>query len=84
LTNFVCDGQYQEGLNRILRTYLTNLDQTEQPGVWVSGFYGSGKSHLVKMLQYLWTDFAFPDGAKARGLTKSPQNVKDNLKELST
>src|SRR5712692_1758165 len=43
LTNFVCDGQYQEGLNRILSTYLTNLDQTEQPGVWVSGFYGSGK-----------------------------------------
>lgn len=84
LTNFVCDGQYQEGLNRILRTYLTNLDQTEQLGVWVSGFYGSGKSHLVKMLQYLWTDFAFPDGAKARGLTKLPQDATDNLKELST
>jgi hypothetical protein len=84
LTNFVCDGQYQEGLNRILRTYLTNLDQTEQPGVWVSGFYGSGKSHLVKMLQYLWTDFEFSDGAKARGLAKLPQDVTDNLKELST
>lgn len=84
LTNFVCDGQYQEGLNRILTTYLTNVNQTEQPGVWVSGFYGSGKSHLVKMLQYLWTDFEFLDGAKARGLAKLPQAVKDNLKELST
>jgi hypothetical protein len=83
LTNFVCDGQYQEGLNRILRTYLTNLDQTEQPGVWVSGFYGSGKSHLVKMLQYLWTDFEFSDRAKARGLAKLPQDATDNLKELS-
>ena len=82
LTNFVCDGQYQEGLNRILRTYLTNLDQTEQPGVWVSGFYGSGKSHLVKMLQYLWTDFEFPDGAKARGLARLPQDTKDYLKEF--
>ncbi|MBI3303672.1 MAG: hypothetical protein HYZ72_16530, partial [Deltaproteobacteria bacterium] len=51
LTNFVCDGQYAEGLSRILTTYLTNLNQTEQPGVWVSGFYGSGKSHLVKVLQ---------------------------------
>jgi hypothetical protein len=83
LTNFVCDGQYQEGLNRILRTYLTNLDQTEQPGVWVSGFYGSGKSHLIKMLQYLWTDFEFPDGAKARGLARLPQDTKDLLTELS-
>jgi hypothetical protein len=83
LTNFVCEGQYAEGLTRILTTYLGHLDQSEQPGVWVSGFFGSGKSHLVKMLQYLWTDFSFADGAKARGLTKLPDGVKDSLKELS-
>ena len=83
LTNFVCDGQYAEGLSRILSTYLGHLDKTEQPGVWVSGFFGSGKSHLVKMLQYLWTDFEFPDGAKARGLAKLPTGVKDLLKELT-
>ena len=83
LTNFVCDGQYAEGLSRILRTYLDHLDKSEQPGVWVSGFFGSGKSHLVKMLQYLWTDFEFEDGAKARGLAKLPTGVKDLLKELT-
>ena len=83
LTNFVCDGQYAEGLSRILSTYLGHLDKTEQPGVWVSGFFGSGKSHLVKMLQYLWTDFEFEDGAKARGLAKLPMGVKDLLKELT-
>ena len=83
LVNFVCDGQYAEGLTRILHTYLGHLDKPEQPGVWVSGFFGSGKSHLVKMLQYLWTDFEFPDGARARGLAKLPTGVKELLTELT-
>ncbi len=83
ITNFVCDGQYADGLARILSTFLGHLDKPEQPGVWVSGFFGSGKSHLVKMVQHLWTDFEFPDGAKTRGLAKLPTAVKDLLKELS-
>ena len=50
LETFVCDGQYEKGMAHILDTYLKNVNQTQQPAVWVSGFYGSGKSHLVKML----------------------------------
>jgi len=84
LETFVCDGQYEKGLAHILETYLKNINQAQQPGVWVSGFYGSGKSHLVKMLRALWEDTVFEDGAKARGIANLPQNIKESLKELST
>jgi len=84
LETFVCDGQYQKGLSHILETYLKNIDQAQQPAVWVSGFYGSGKSHLVKMLRALWVDSVFEDGATARGIANLPQNIRDNIKELTT
>ena len=85
LETFVCDGQYEKGLETILDKFLVNLDAgTEQPGVWISGFYGSGKSHLAKMLRTLWTDYQFADGATARSLAKLPTGVFEHLKELST
>ena len=85
LKTFVCEGEYAKGLEKILRTFLTNLDRPEQPAAWVSGFYGSGKSHLGKILRYLWNDFEFPeDKAKARGLTKLSTEVADLLKELTS
>ncbi|MBK7780587.1 MAG: BREX system P-loop protein BrxC [Ardenticatenia bacterium] len=84
LETFVCEGQYAKGLDRILSAYLGNLSREAQPAVWVSGFYGSGKSHLVKVLRFLWTDFAFSDGATARGLVHLPEAVDAQLKELAT
>ena len=46
LRSFVAEGEYEAGLDRILSSYLTNLDRDSQPAAWVSGFFGSGKSHL--------------------------------------
>jgi hypothetical protein len=83
LDTFVCDGQYEKGLVHILETYLKNIEQAQQPAVWVSGFYGSGKSHMVKMLRALWVDTKFEDGATARGIASLPQSVTDQLKELT-
>jgi hypothetical protein len=83
LETFVCDGEYARGLERILKAYLDGLGREEQKAVWVSGFFGSGKSHLVKMLRYLWEDYHFADGATARSLVKLPAEITDLLMELS-
>lgn len=84
LETFVCDGQYEKGLDQILSTYIANIGAPQQPAVWVSGFFGSGKSHLVKMLRSLWVNTSFSDGATARGIANLPESIKDHLKELST
>lgn len=84
LESFVCEGEYEHGLQRILDSYNGARNRTTQPAVWVSGFYGSGKSHLVRVLQHLWADTRFPNGATARGLTKVPEGIQDQLAQLTT
>jgi hypothetical protein len=84
LEHFVCEGQYEDGLIRILESFLGNVSSTTQPAAWVSGFYGSGKSHLLKMFRHLWVDTPFEDGATARSLARLPQEVQDLLRELDT
>jgi hypothetical protein len=81
---FVCDGAYAEGLARILEAFLGALPTASNaPAVWISGFYGSGKSHLASMLAALWTNLTFPDGSTAQGLVPHlPDQVLAPLREL--
>ncbi len=83
LETFVCDGQYSDGMKQVLQSFLKNISKPEQPAVWVSGFYGSGKSHLVKMMSVLWTDYEFKDKAKARDIAGLPDEIRSLYKELS-
>ena len=86
LSNFVCEGQYAEGMLRIMDSFQSHIGGTNQPAAWVSGFYGSGKSHLLKMLGHLWVNTEFPeDGVTARSLVPAlPAEVEAALKELDT
>jgi len=85
LETFVCKGHYEEGLHRILESFADTLRKKhESPPAWVSGFFGSGKSHLVKMARALWTNEAFVDGRTARDIARLPSSVADTLKELDT
>lgn len=81
LEQFVPEGEYGQGLRRVLSSYLGNLDKETQPACWVSGFYGSGKSHFLRVLTYLWTNTAV-EGVAARSLVNCPHDVRDLLKDL--
>ncbi len=82
LETFVCDGHYEDGLARILDAFL-GAGTGDAPAVWISGFYGSGKSHMAKVLGALWTNQTFSDGATAEGVIRHiPPSVKAGLKEL--
>ena len=47
---YVLTNEAAKGLEQLLEAY-TNY--TNANGVWISGFFGSGKSHLLKMLAHL-------------------------------
>ncbi len=85
LESFVCRGKFADALERVLSQYLANLASgSRQDSVWVSGFFGSGKSHLLKMFAHLWTNTRFKDGATARALVPGglPSAVEEQLREL--
>jgi hypothetical protein len=50
---YVLTNEAAKGLESLLEAY-TNY--TNANGVWISGFFGSGKSHLLKMLAHLLGD----------------------------
>ena len=82
LEMFVCEGRFKDAVVRILDQYIGGLDNNAQKAAWVSGFYGSGKSHLLKMLTHLWANTKFADGADARGIAHLPEEIKAQLREL--
>src|SRR5665811_1707089 len=50
---YVLTNEAAKGLELLLETY-TNY--TNANGVWISGFFGCGKSHMLKMLAHLLGD----------------------------
>jgi len=53
LEEYVVTNEIEKNLSRFLSDYN---NYTNDIGIWISGFFGSGKSHLLKMLSLLLED----------------------------
>ena len=59
LDEFVITRELDQHFRKFISWYLEAVDQGKNPdltgkmGVWISGFFGSGKSHFLKVLSYL-------------------------------
>ena len=54
LDEYVVTREMNKHFHDFFNAYIKSVDgPTENIGVWVSGFFGSGKSHFLKMLAYL-------------------------------
>ena len=54
ITEYVITTELKKHFTTFFNNYGDAFDhKTADIGVWISGFFGSGKSHFLKMLSYL-------------------------------
>ncbi|HOT77065.1 MAG TPA: BREX system P-loop protein BrxC, partial [Candidatus Wallbacteria bacterium] len=54
LDEYVITKELDKIFHKFYESYASSLQRpTDKIGVWISGFFGSGKSHLLKILSYL-------------------------------
>lgn len=61
LEEYVITSDVLKGLGILTDRYLNDLNSN---GVWISGFFGSGKSHLLKILSMVLDSTPLADGRK--------------------
>ncbi len=84
LDEFVVTHELDKHLHTFFRSYLNVADNLNKPevasqiGVWISGFFGSGKSHFLKVLSYLMGNRNLRvDGATKRTVDFFEAKIKD-------
>lgn len=77
LEEYVVTNELQKHFREFFTAYNKGLDtNTDDMGVWISGFFGSGKSHLLKILSYLISNKKIK-GKKAIEYFLEEEKIKD-------
>ncbi|CAM4159940.1 BREX system P-loop protein BrxC [Vreelandella rituensis] len=80
LDEYVVTNELEKHFRAFFESYATRLDDpsiANRVGVWISGFFGSGKSHFLKALSYL---LANTEARDEQGNAKRAADFFDELK----
>ncbi|HAS6096890.1 BREX system P-loop protein BrxC [Vibrio parahaemolyticus] len=72
LDEYVITNELKEHIENFFKFYMPSVHNPEQAaatgksGIWVSGFFGSGKSHFIKILSYLLKNVEATNGGGTR------------------
>ena len=79
LDEYVVTTELEKYMNRFFDAYKRSVTgRTDNMGVWISGFFGSGKSHFLKILSYILSNRIVEDdeGTKKEAVSFFTQGVK--------
>lgn len=86
LEEFVVTKELTQHLDRFFTVYMDALDRPQnvdavgKTGVWISGFFGSGKSHFIKVLHYLFKNQTVEhDGAEKQAVDFFDDKIHDRM-----
>src|SRR5271165_2015002 len=86
LDEFVVTKELDQHFRRFFSQYCEAIDRKNDPdvsgriGVWISGFFGSGKSHFIKVLSYLLSNRTHAhDGQSKKAAEFFESKIKDAM-----
>ncbi len=88
LEEYVVTKELKRHLETFITAYLKVMDNPRDPaitskmGAWVSGFFGSGKSHFIKILSYLLENKEVKDpisGITKKAIDFFEDKIEDNI-----
>lgn len=80
LEEYVVTRELQKHFADFFEAYKKGIvGNTVEIGVWISGFFGSGKSHFLKILSYLLDNSFEVDGKKAIDFFEQDHKISDAM-----
>ena len=80
LDEYVVTKELLKHFTKFYSSYTDGIrNDTEDMGVWISGFFGSGKSHFLKILSYLLDSNLDVKGKKPLDFFKEDKKIEDPI-----